>query len=79
MYGLTNFLSVLWYSVLECFGLGRDVARAVSLFDGELEAGIDAEGIRRGDSEEEPEFGVMNLDTDIRYSHPHGWGFDTRN
>jgi hypothetical protein len=34
MYGLTNFLSVVWYSVMGQFGVGRERAHAVTLFNG---------------------------------------------
>jgi len=34
VYGLTNFLSVLWYTVAGWCGVGRDEAHAVTMFDG---------------------------------------------
>lgn len=32
MYGLTNFLTVIWYTVLGWFGIGRERAHAVTLY-----------------------------------------------
>lgn len=48
MYGLTNFLSVLWYSALGLFGLGRSEGHAVTLFDGDPRTGAPEEGRERG-------------------------------
>lgn len=83
MYGLTNFLSVLWYTVSGWFGAGHGEARAVTLFDG-LSVGAGsakATAIEESEegSDEDAKHGGTSLDVDLRYTHPHGWGFDTRN
>ncbi|MGM9489637.1 hypothetical protein [Ideonella sp. YS5] len=38
MYSLTNFLAVLWYTMLGWFGIGRDTAHTVTLYNGADEA-----------------------------------------
>jgi hypothetical protein len=42
MYSVTNFLSVLWYTVAGWFGVGQSQARAVTLFDGSARAPLDS-------------------------------------
>lgn len=37
MYGLTNFLAVLWHTVAGWFGVGRGEVHAVTLFNGDDE------------------------------------------
>jgi hypothetical protein len=73
MYGLTNFLSVLWHSVMGWFGLGRKRAHAVTLFDGDS----DSPRQRYGHSavSDDDDSGVVcgfSYDYDYRYTHPSG-------
>ena len=81
MYGLTNFISVLWYSVAGWLGIGHGAAQAVTLFDGRgtgVETSSSAQRLGVVGNEDDS-FGGANLDVDVRYTHPHGWGFDTKN
>lgn len=76
MYGLTNFLSVLWYSVLGCLGLRSGRANAVTLFDG---TNAPAARTERGPEDVNATKIGANFDFDLRYTHPRGWGPDSDN
>jgi hypothetical protein len=78
MYGLTNFLSVLWYTVMGWFGLHRLVPHAVTLFNGADEPPIPfADNAFEMYDENDVKYGGMSLDADLRVTNPNGWGLNT--
>lgn len=76
MYGLTNFLSVLWYSVLGCLGLRSGRANAVTLFDGNEPTEAKPMTDLTCYDEEDANRGGYNLIDDVRYTHPDNWWID---
>jgi hypothetical protein len=69
MYGLTNFLSVLWYTAAGWFGIGRDQAHAVTLFDGNDP--LDAEAAESKLAfKDDGRYGGYSYDYDYGYTKP---------